>query len=105
MLGSQDLTICVVVKRKELRSPPDEHRVTRAEHDLHASSQALRPLLGRAKRRSRPVVAAHQVPHIAAVSKNDVRPFGAFPGLAYFGHDRSQKSEALRFTQRSRASR
>ena len=68
-LGAHGLAIGVVVELNEFRAPPDEHRVVGVEQDAHRCAQALRPGLGFAERRCRPVMGPRQRAHLAAAGK------------------------------------
>ena len=59
MFATDNLTIRVVVEVDELIAPPDEHGLTRGEHDPHCGLQTLRPRSIAPQRRPRPVGAAN----------------------------------------------
>ncbi|NIK09012.1 hypothetical protein FHY11_002522 [Xanthomonas arboricola] len=63
------LHVYVVVEQAQLRPP--QHRTEQGgiEHHRQRRAQRLRPGLGRAHRRGRPIVGAHQGPHLAAPRK------------------------------------
>ena len=65
-LRSHRLAVSVIVKLDEVRSPPDEHGMPGGEQQSHAGAQALRPGVGRAEWRRRPVMSAHEGAHFAA---------------------------------------
>jgi hypothetical protein len=63
------LAIGIVVELDEFRSPPNEHRVARSEHQSHRNPQTLRPCFRGAERRFCPVVCSRQSAHLAATGQ------------------------------------
>ncbi len=65
-LRSDRLTVGVIVKAEQLRSPPDIHRVAGVQQQPNGGAQRLRPFLRRAERMVGPVEGAHARTHFAA---------------------------------------
>ena len=68
----QDVPVVVVVELDELGPPPEEHRVSRGEHDANGCPQALRPARDGSERRGCPVEGTAQCAHLAASGKEHV---------------------------------
>ncbi|MNN13847.1 hypothetical protein D3C81_1268930 [compost metagenome] len=66
MLAADDRLVRVVVEEAEVGAPAHPDRLARGQHDADGRLQALRPGLGRAQRRARPVVRTDQRAHLAA---------------------------------------
>src|SRR6202795_1373244 len=64
--GPHRLAIGIVVELDEFRSPPNEHRMSRGEHEPHRNPKTLRPCPGRTERGVRPVKSSRQSAHLAA---------------------------------------
>ena len=69
VLCSDHHPVGIVVEHRVVRAPGNEHRIPGAEHDAHAGSQRLRPLLHGAQHGRRPVDGAHSCAHLAAAGE------------------------------------
>jgi hypothetical protein len=60
MFPREDLRVGIVVEKGGFGPPGDEHGLGGSEHHAHEGLETVRPGLGRAERRARPVVGAHE---------------------------------------------
>ena len=63
---SDRLAISVVIEAKELRTPPDVHRMTRIEQQSKRRLEGAGPMLRCAERMVRPVERPYPLTHLAA---------------------------------------
>jgi hypothetical protein len=77
MARAAHLGVAVVVERRALLSPDDQHRLARAQRHAHQGLERLRPGFRVAERRVGPVVLAHQRAALAPAGEEA----GAAPGM------------------------
>ena len=65
LVGPENRYPRVVVEQRQVRTPPDHHRVARTQADADRRSQALRPLRRGPQRRRGPIERGHPRGHLA----------------------------------------